>query len=201
MKKFVALILALILMAMPLVSLAASKTSNLKEKVTCYVNTGNTGRLNVRTSPSVEDNNLLTRLDNGTEVKITGYYDGCTWAIIEFKLNKKTVTGYVMNRYLSIDKPVVVTKVETVEQKINFKNFKHVEPYAAMVRPSTPGGFVNMRWAPSKANDVMTKLYADTQVIVIAQDKTWAQIYEPVTGYVGYMMRSFLREGTAPVTY
>ena len=61
------------------------------------------------------------------------------------------------------------------------------------VKPSTPGGFVNLRWGPSKSVSVMTKLYADTQVTVIAKDNTWAQVYDPETGYVGFMMLSFLK--------
>ena len=40
---------------------------------------------------------------------------------------------------------------------------------------------------------VMDKLYADAQVIVIAKDKTWAQVYDPKTGYVGFVMLSFLK--------
>ena len=61
------------------------------------------------------------------------------------------------------------------------------------VKPSTPGGFVNLRWGPSKSVAVMTKLYADAQVTVIAKDNTWAQVYDPATGYVGFMKLSFLK--------
>jgi hypothetical protein len=39
----------------------------------------------------------------------------------------------------------------------------------------------------------MDKLYADTQVTVIARDNAWAQVYDPSTGYVGFMMLSFLK--------
>lgn len=197
MKKFFALILVLILAALPIVSLAASgvaQTRNTETSVTRYVNTGNSGKLNVRNTPNTHADNLITRLENGTQVTVVGYEDGNTWAIIQFKLNNKTATGYVMNRYLSSTKPTVVTVTETVEQKISFKKFKHVEPYTVYVKPATPGGFVNLRWAPSKANDVMDKLYADAELIVIATNGTWSQVYDASTGYVGYIMNSFLRQ-------
>ena len=108
-----------------------------------------------------------------------------------------------MNRYLSNEKPS--SKPETkpsskpssnsssTSSSLNFKNFKHVEPTQMTVKPATPGGFVNLRWGPSKSVSVMTKLYADAEVTVIAKDKTWAQVYDPESGYVGFMMLSFLK--------
>ena len=189
MKKIVALILALVIGILPIVSLAETNVGVLN--VTRYVNTGNTGKLNVRTGPATNADNLITRLENGTKVTVVGYYEGTTWAHISFQLNGKTTDGYVQTRYLTDTEPVVVTK--KVEQKIDFSKFQHVNAYYAYVKPSTPGGFVNMRWAPSKSNDVMTKLYADAEVMVIARNNTWSQIYDPATGYVGFIMNSFLR--------
>ena len=191
MKKALALVCALVLMLLPMLAMAET----IK-----YVKTGNDGKLIVRKTPHTHSDNVVTKLENCTKVKVKEYYDGHTWAYISVTVNDKNYKGYVMNRYLTIEKPKTnqnakeAAKANTANgtETLSFKNFKHVEPTLMTVKPSTPGGFVNLRWAPSKSVSVMTKLYADAQVTVIAKDNTWAQVYEPVSGYVGFMMLSFL---------
>ena len=195
MKKLLALILALVLAAMPLMSLANQKDDPFAR----YVSTGNTGKLNVRQSPFTHSDNVIAKLENGTRVVIIDLFDNKTWAVVEFTVDGKEMTGYVQHRYLSTTKPAPIltprpTATPIPVSAISFKTFEHVEePYTMLVKPATPGGFVNMRWAPSKAVAVMDKLYADTEVTVLATNKTWAQIYNPLTGYVGFMMLSFLK--------
>lgn len=192
MKKVLALVCALVLMLLPLTTKAAT---------TKYVSTGNSGKLNVRNTPHTHSNNVVIKLENGTEVTVEDYYDGHTWAYISVTVNGETYEGYVMNRYLSNEKPSAQpakpskpsSSSSSSSSPLSFKKFKHVEPTQMSVKPSTPGGFVNLRWGPSKSVSVMDKLYADTQVIVIAKDNTWAQVYDPETGYVGFMMLSFLK--------
>lgn len=196
MKKIIALVCAMVMLLLPLTVLAQDK----KDTTIMYVNTGNSGMLNVRKSTHTHSNNVVIKLENGTEVKVESYNSNQTWVKIEVKVNKKVYEGYVMNRYLSATKPVIkptakpaATATPAPAAALNFKNFKHTESTRMTVKPATPGGFVNLRWAPSKSVAVMTKLYADAQVIVIAKDKTWAQVYEPNTGYVGFVMLSFLK--------
>lgn len=189
MKKVLALVCALVLMLLPLTAMAAT---------TKYVSTGNSGKLNVRKTPHTHSNNVVIKLENGTKVTVEDYYDGHTWAYISVSVNGKTYKGYAMNRYLSNEKPSAQpakpsSSSSSSSSTLSFKNFKHVEPTQMSVKPSTPGGFVNLRWGPSKSVSVMDKLYADAQVVVIAKNKTWAQVYDPVTGYVGFMMLSFLK--------
>lgn len=192
MKKVLALVCALVLMLLPLTAMAST---------TKYVSTGNTGKLNVRQTPHTHANNVVIKLENGTKVTVEDYYDGHTWAYISVNVNGKTYRGYAMNRYLSSSKPASQpakpykpssSSSSSSSSSLSFKNFKHVEPYMMTVKPATPGGFVNLRWGPSKSVSVMDKLYADAQVTVIAKDNTWAQVYDPETGYVGFMMLSFL---------
>ena len=195
MRKILAFILALVLTALPLLTLA----DQMDDPLARYVNTGNTGKLNVRTAPMTHTNNVITKLENGTRVVIMEYLENNTWVKVEFPLDGKTATGYVQNRYLSVTKPAATpakpaaNNTNPTTETLNFKKFKHTEPTIMTVKPSTPGGFVNLRWGPSKSVAVMTKLYADAQVTVIAKDNTWAQVYDPATGYVGFMMLSFLK--------
>ena len=201
MKKILVLMvtLALILAAFPLMSLVAQAGEQTDDPLARYVSTGNSGKLNVRSAPKTHTDNVIAQLENGTRVVIIEYLSGNTWVKVEFPKNGKIAIGYVQNRYLSTTKPTAVkpskpaasdaAKTET----LSFKNFKHVEPTTMTVKPSTPGGYVNLRWGPSKAVAVMNKMYADAQVVVIAKDNTWAQVYDPATGYVGFMMLAFLK--------
>ena len=202
MKKILALILtlALTLTALPLFSAAEQKDDPLAR----YVNTSNGGKLNVRSAPQTHTDNVITQLENGTRVVIIEYLENNAWVKVEFPLKGKVSVGYVQNRYLSTTKPAVTpvkptakpsaSNNENTAETLNFKKLKHVEePFYMTVKPSTPGGYVNLRWGPSKSVSVMTKLYADAQVIVIAKDATWAQVYDPETGYVGFMMLAFLK--------
>ena len=209
MKKVLALMLMLALIltfaAAPMSSMAAQTGAEMDGQVddplARYVDTGNSGKLNVRSTPKTRTDNLIAQLENGTRVVILAFYEGNSWVMVEFPQNGKTATGFVQNRYLSTEKPADVkptakpaaTPAATTAPTLDFKNFKHVEPKLMTVKPSTPGGFVNLRWGPSKSVSVMDKLYADAQVIMIAKDNTWAQVYDPASGYVGFMMLSFLK--------
>lgn len=190
MKKILALVCALVLMLLPMTSLAAS---------TKYVSTGNSGKLNVRKTPHTHSNNVVIKLSNGTKVTVENYLENNSWAYISVSVDGKTYKGYCVARYLSNHKPSDTpskpsnNSSSSSSSTLSFSKFKHVEPYMMTVKPSTPGGFVNLRWGPSKSVSVMDKLYADTQVTVIAKDNTWAQVYDPETGYVGFMMLSFLK--------
>ena len=163
MKKVLALVCALVLMLLPLTAMAAT---------TKYVSTGNSGKLNVRSAPQTHTDNVIAKLENGTRVVILEYLNGNTWVKVEYPQNGKIAIGYVQHRYLSVSKPAVTAakptapKQTTEPQPMSFKKFQHVEPVSMTVKPSTPGGYVNLRWGPSKAVAVMTKLYADAQVII-----------------------------------
>ena len=202
MKRILALILtlALILPVFPLISRVAKAGEQTDDPLARYVSTGNSGKLNVRTSPKTYADNVITQLENGTRVVILEYLENNTWVKVEFPLKGEIEIGYVQNRYLIDTKPAatpakpVANATTSATETLNFKNFKHVEnPFYMTVKPSTPGGYVHLRWGPSKSVAVMTKMYADVQVLVIAKDNAWAQVYDPATGYVGFMMLAFLK--------
>lgn len=152
-----------------------------------YVSTSNGKGLYMRTGPS-KDFDIVTTIPYAAMVDSTEYYDAA-WSYVTYKGH----AGYVMSRYLSSTKPSgQPTPAPTPSEKgISYKNFVKADYYVT-VRPSNPSGFVNLRWAPSKSTDVYTIYYAGYTLRVLAQDSTWAQLYDETTGICGFMMRSFL---------
>ena len=152
-----------------------------------YVSTANGKGLNLRSGPS-KNYDVLVTIPFGTELTGIVYYDG-TWVQASYK----GYSGYVMSRYLSSTKPShKPTPTPTPSSKsISYKNFTPANYYVT-VRPSTPSGFVNLRWAPSKSVAVQTIYYAGSTLRVLSQDDTWAQLYDESTGICGFMMRAFL---------
>ena len=59
-------------------------------------------------------------------------------------------------------------------------------------RPSTPSGYVNMRWAPSKSTAVHEVYYSGDTLQVIADNGTWCQVYDASRNICGFMMKQFL---------
>ena len=109
--------------------------------------------------------------------------------------------GWVYSRYLSATKPPKVsdkkteeTKDETIVESNVFAGMKSVEHYTAVVRPSTPTTFVNLRWAPSKSAKIHATRYNGDTLRVIAENKTWAQVMDDATGECGFMMKRFLEK-------
>ncbi|HPS82219.1 MAG TPA: hypothetical protein PLP25_10235, partial [Candidatus Limiplasma sp.] len=64
--------------------------------------------------------------------------------------------------------------------------------YTATVRPSSPGGFVHLRWAPSKSQPVQSDYYNGSELVVISQNGTWCQVYDELNESSGFMMAEFL---------
>ena len=148
-----------------------------------YVNTANKKSLNMRSSTDL-GNNILTSIPNGAAVVVYEFLNSNTWAHIGYGGRD----GYVMTRYLSLTPPS--TQPNTAES-LSFKDFKSTY-YLASVKPSTPSGYVNMRWAPSKSTAVHDIYYSGSTLQVIAESKTWCQVYDTQKNICGFMMKEFL---------
>ncbi|HIU20228.1 MAG TPA: SH3 domain-containing protein [Candidatus Limiplasma stercoravium] len=190
-KRILCALTALVLLCMMLPTMASANTGSM------YVKTSNGGSVHLRKAPVAPANNVLTEVPYGAVVDILGYETDQKWAHVSYTSNGKTWTGYMMTRYLVVQKPGPNPKdnptPSTDTPKMpDFKNFKLVTPYEVIVRPSKPNGYVNFRWAPSYDCRVAMRCYAGYSLTVIAQDGTWAQVSDPQTGYVGFMVRSFL---------
>lgn len=148
-----------------------------------YVNTANKKPLNMRSSTDL-GNNLITTIPNGTAVVVYEFLNSNTWAHIGYGGQD----GFVMTRYLSLSQP---STDSGAAETISFKDFKATY-YLASVKPSTPSGYVNMRWAPSKSTAVHDIYYAGSTLQVIAETQTWCQVYDTQKNICGFMMKSFL---------
>ncbi|NLV57398.1 MAG: SH3 domain-containing protein [Clostridiales bacterium] len=155
-----------------------------------YVKTGDYNPLNLRESPST-DAAILVKIPYGARVELLDFYAGSTWANCTYK----GYYGYVMTRYLSYDKPYPKPdpgpKPAPQPSGSLFVGFQPAY-YSAIVRPSTPAGFVHMRWAPSKDQPIFQDYYAGQPLQVFYANNTWCQVYDPNTHVFGYMMKEFL---------
>ncbi|MEG0902295.1 MAG: SH3 domain-containing protein [Clostridia bacterium] len=183
-KRFLALICAVVLLsltAMPMAALAGAHYS--------YVYTSNGKTLNMRKAPITHANNKVTDVPYGARVVVHEYVNSATWAYVEYQGRM----GYVMTRYLvnQAPAPKPVPKPSAPDTPASFNGFVQAE-YSALVRASVPGGYINMRWAPSKQQAIQQRMADGQRVEVIAQNKVWAQVRDDDTGNVGFIMLQFL---------
>lgn len=159
--------------------------------VTMYVYTSNGKSLNVRDYPS-KDGRVISSLPYGSAVDVDEGFVGSSWAHVLLS----GVDGYCMYRYLVDYKPGPKPKpTQTASPTTGsdlYSGFTECY-YNASVRPSSPGGFVHMRWAPSKNQRVHRDYYNGDTLLVIAQNGVWCQVYDEQSNRSGFMMASFLR--------
>ena len=183
-KRALAILLAVLLV----VTLAP--TVNAFAVSTMYVSTSNGKSLNVRDYPS-KDGNVIYTLPYGSEVTIDDGFVGGSWAHVLLSGGD----GYCMYRYLTSDYPgpkPTATRTATPTQSGGlYDSFTRCD-YNASVRPSSPGGYVHLRWAPSKNQPVQQDYYNGSNLRVIATNGTWCQVYDESENVAGFMMASFL---------
>lgn len=164
--------------------------------MTKYVYTRNSLPLNVRAWPSL-NSALLGKIPNGTAVTVENYTTDYNWAVIRFNGQ----TAYVMTQYLVDGSPVdptpapvypggnVQTIISTMESE--FRTYRVVNPYTVLVKPLRASGWVNLRYVPSTEMGHVEKMYANTQLTVIAETANWLQVRKNDTGVTGYVMREY----------
>lgn len=180
-KRTLAVLLALVLLA----ALPFSALANVQH---FYVYTANHKGLNMRSAPIAHADNKIQSVPFGAEVLLESYVNGGTWAYVSYN----NVAGYVMTRYLTDVRPdVPQPQPEEEVHEVSYKGFKSAD-YDVLVRAATPGSYVNLRWGPDKQTPVHQRVYDGAVLHVIAQNHGWAQVQDPATGAVGFMMRGFL---------
>lgn len=181
-KRFLALLcmVAILMMALPLTASASTAY---------YVYTSNGKPLNMRSDMVTHADNRIASIPYGTKVSVQEFMESDTWAYIKY--NGKY--GYVMTRYLVSTKPKALSTSESTSSEVSYAKMVEAN-YTATVRPSAPGGFVNLRWGPSKSTPIQEKLYDGQTLEVIEQNNTWAQVRVVATGHVGFIMRSFITQ-------
>mgnify|MGYP002626106368 CR=1 FL=1 len=130
---------------------------------TATVQTGNSGRLNMREQAN-SSAKVLGRYENGTPVTILQV--GSTWCQVQVYGQ----TGYMMTKYLSI-KGTSITK-----QVVN----------------NNGGTYVNLRTSPNKTSgNINLRVPVGSQVQLLAWGQEWSQVQ--YNGKTGYMMSWFLK--------
>lgn len=177
-------ILSLLTLAIVLASLLPAAA--LANAASVYVYTSNGKGLNMRYAPSM-DAEIATVIPYGAVVDILSSVND-SWAHCAYN----GVTGYCKTRYFSTTKPEKhTTPSSPVDTGSMFNGFSACEYYAT-VRPSTPSGFVHMRWAPSKKQPIQRDYYAGQELLVISENGTWCQVLDQQSMVSGFMMSSFL---------
>ena len=162
---------------------------------TMYVYTSNGKSLNMRDAPTIIGN-IMTQIPNGAAVRVNDAYDE-TW----YSVTYNGYTGYSMARYLTSGWPTppptpYPVPTPTPAPSAYFPNeiflgFQSVY-YKAMVRPSNPAGYVNLRWAPTLQADIHSRYYANAILTVMSQNPLWCQVLDENGNIMGFMMRQFL---------
>ena len=197
MKRRNLILLALALMLTGMLACAGALADEVM-----YVRTNNGGHLNVRALPMVEGD-IVGRLSYGDEVTVYGHYDD----YVEIKAARVNLWGYVAKRYLSSRKPAPIPSggggggssgggdASSAFSSMNyqFRSMQPVGAYTVYVRPSRPGGFVNLRWAPTTEAEVQQRCYANYELEVMAVGNSWYQVRDIRTGSVGFIMKSFVQ--------
>ena len=196
-KKWTALLVALLI----LFSVSGSFAMD-----SYYVKTSNGKSLNLRSSPERGDN-VIASIPYGAQVEAIDVCMDGTWLNVAYG----NTYGWVMIRYLSSNQPgprptsrpspQPTAKPVARDTSIDYSSFADVNYYAT-VRASVSHGIVHMRWAPSKQIAIKRDYDDGSLLQVIAQNSQWAQVRDPDTGEVGYMMRNFLQDnvGLTPTT-
>ena len=203
MKKLIGLMLAVMMLTG--LAFAAVAESQGSER---YVCTANGKGLNVRSSMSTTEDNVVATLPYGTKVFTYGNPQP-GWTYVEIG----NTSGYVMSRYLVKNKPAPYdpsarpaepaaksgrnfdSKAATTVEQINslLAAAKTVEPYSVTVRPVRASGWVYMRWLPSKNAKLLATYGANQELTVIAELKDWYQVQDPSNGSVGFIYKSYIQ--------
>ena len=195
-KRFLSLALIAVMMAMlfPVMNEA-------KAEWTMYVYTDNGKSLNVRSDPMTGDN-VIGSLAYGEAVSVrmtlASGWTAITWS------HAAGYVAYVQSRFLvdykpapkptSKPAPTSTTHTGNAFDTMNaeFKAARQVSPYTVVARPSRASGWVNLRWAPSTDAEVIAKCSQGKELTVLAELKTWYQVEDPVTGWIGFISSKYV---------
>ncbi len=198
MKKLIGWLLAVTLLA----ALAAPALAETQGE-TMYVYTQNGKPLQVRSSMSTTEDNVVGSLPYGAKV-ITFGSPQPGWTYVEYGTSG---AHYVMSRYLVRSKPAPYspsgptpakgfdTRSATTVEQINtlLASAKFVAPYSVTTRPTRSSGWVYLRWLPSKNSTQIATFGGNYHLTVIAELKDWYQVEDPETGKVGFIYKSYIQ--------
>lgn len=187
-KKLILLLTAVVLLTMAIAPAYAWEVY--------YVKTGNGKSLNVRRSPS-HSGEIIGSAGYGESLAIQYFQGGwgCViWgsmgdAWVSAKYLTKTKPGPYVPGTQPAKKPAAKKADGEFDLQKSYVGFKSVN-YAAVIKPDTT--FVNLRWGPAKKAGVMGIRFDGDSVVVIAENSTWCQVYDPATNECGFIMKEFV---------
>ncbi len=111
-------------------------------------------------------------------------------------MNLKKMLGILLALTLLISMGAFAEDVPEAESilEADYSGFHPVEPHAEYVKTPFPGGFANLRWAPSRDAAVQHRMSDGDEVIVYAKDAAWAQVMDTESGFIGFVQSDFLTE-------
>ena len=199
-------ILMLTALAIPALAITAEEAAETGSKM--YITTQSSDTVSMRSSPGAKYDSVF-KVPYGAQVyvyeSIVNGADEKWYRIHYYDQNGKCFNGYMNERYLTYDQPKD-REDEKQSDKDNssdntvtvdtgmFKGFNKVGE-TCTVKPSKSGGYVNMRWAPSMSMPVITRYYDGAELYVLAENRTWCQVYDEETGVCGFMYKSMTSRG------
>ena len=199
-------ILMLTALAIPALAITAEEAAETGSKM--YITTQSSDTVSMRSSPGAKYDSVF-KVPYGSQVyvyeSIVNGADEKWYRIHYYDQNGKCFNGYMNERYLTYDQPKdredekpsgkdnSSDNTVTVDTGM-FKGFNKVGE-TCTVKPSKSGSYVNMRWAPSMSMPVITRYYDGAELYVLAENRTWCQVYDEETGVCGFMYKSLTSRG------
>lgn len=207
MKKALVVTLCLVLVAavlLPCVSLAQNYGYYWIKKGRSF--------LNVRsTAEKIGDNygdpysNIVDRVSSSDSVLVYEFNYNGTWAYIEGRRyeGNGTTKGWVMASLLQRTRPSD-DPVDPVDptQDDSFTNINKAakalkvldDPYMTVIKTQKATNLVHLRWFPDTNAAYNGAYLCDTEILVLAQSKTWSQVQIVEDGHVGYILTRCVAE-------
>lgn len=199
-------ILMLTALAIPALAITAEEAAETGSKM--YITTQSSDTVSMRSSPGAKYDSVF-KVPYGAQVyvyeSIVNGADEKWYRIHYYDQNGKCFNGYMNERYLTYDQPKDREDKKQSDKDNSsdntvvvdtsmFKGFNKVGE-TCTVKPSKSGGYVNMRWAPSMSMPVITRYYDGAELYVLAENRTWCQVYDEETGVCGFMYKSMTSRG------
>ena len=189
---------------------------------TMYVSPAAGTTVNLRSTPDVSPNNLITQVPYGTELTVNYISNG--WASIDWGVGAYD-EGFMMAKYLTYD--YVAPSSANMKRKTTntdtagrtsrssqpaiqqsgsndlalhyenmneqFRTFSLVaRPFIVFCRPERAAGWVNFRYAPDDKAELVRRVRQNEQFTVIGETARWYQVEDPSTGVIGYISRFYV---------
>jgi uncharacterized protein YraI len=191
MKKTVSLILALALVLTAVIAVTTSASADW----TAYSASPNGGNVTVYVAPT-KNSEVLGTVKYGETLNALYSVNG-KWVCVDWNGG----LGYVMNRYLSVNKPAEVPiRVNSKKEAKKLREeqaSEHAveEPFEVAVVTTRASSSINFRVGPSRETARIGKLWDGQELIVIGETNKWYKCTDPLTNLTGYVFKQY----TSPI--